>query len=148
MHSCGVRTGETRALQAGHIDVDAGHIDVVRSNGNRSRRLPVTTQVAGVLAACDRASRAHFPARATFFVSATGNQVTAATVGTVFARIWDRAGLARPAGGQQPRPYDFRHYADAWRPVPLPRLRKRTWSPARRPVLGGMLAVGIRSARP
>jgi len=110
MHSCGLRTGETRALQAGHIDVDAGHIDVVWSKGNRSRRLPVTTQVAGVLAACDRASRAHFPARATFFVSAAGNQVTAATAGTVFARIWDRAGLARPAGGQQPRPYDFRHH--------------------------------------
>ncbi len=110
MHSCGLRTGETRALQAGHIDVDAGHIDVVWSKGNRSRRLPVTTQVAGVLAACDRASRAHFPARATFFVSATGNQVTAATAGTVFARIWDRAGLARPVGGQQPRPYDFRHH--------------------------------------
>ena len=50
------------------------------------------------------------PARATFFVSATGNQVTAATVGTVFGRIWDQAGLARPAGGQQPRPYDFRHH--------------------------------------
>ena len=28
----------------------------------------------------------------------------------MFARIWDRAGLARPAGGQQPRPYDFRHH--------------------------------------
>ncbi len=110
MHSCGLRTGETRALQAGHVNLDDGHIDVVWSKGNRSRRLPVTTQVAGVLAACDRASRAHFPARATFFVSATGNQVTAATVGTVFARIWDRAGLARPAGGQQPRPYDFRHH--------------------------------------
>ena len=31
-------------------------------------------------------------------------------MGTVFNRIWDLAGLARPAGGQQPRPYDFRHH--------------------------------------
>ena len=44
------------------------------------------------------------------FVSATGNQVTAATVGKVFHRIWDQAGLPQPAGGQQPRPYDFRHH--------------------------------------
>jgi integrase len=31
-------------------------------------------------------------------------------VGVIFARIWDRAGLARPGGGRQPRPYDFRHH--------------------------------------
>ena len=109
MHSCGLRAGETRALQAGHVNVDDGHVDVVWSKGNRSRRLPVTTQVAGVLASCDQAPRAHFAARETFFVSSAGNQVTPATAGKVFARIWDQAGLARPAGGQQPRPYDFRH---------------------------------------
>jgi tetratricopeptide (TPR) repeat protein len=63
-----------------------------------------------VLASCDQASRAHFTARETFFVSSAGNQITSATVGKVFARIWDQAGLARPAGGQQPRPYDFRHH--------------------------------------
>jgi integrase len=110
MHSCGLRTGETRALQAGQVDLDNGHIDIVWSKGNRSRRLPVTGEVAGILAACDRASRAHLASRQTFFISAAGNQVTRATVGQVFARIWDQAGLARPAGGRQPRPYDFRHH--------------------------------------
>jgi integrase len=45
-----------------------------------------------------------------FFVSGAGNQVTPAAAGTVFARIWDQAGLARPAGGRPPRPYDFRHH--------------------------------------
>jgi hypothetical protein len=43
------------------------------------------------------------------FVSATGNQVTAATVGKIFGRIWDQAALSRPVAGQQPRPYDLRH---------------------------------------
>ena len=28
----------------------------------------------------------------------------------MFNRIWDLAALACPAGGQQPRPYDFRHH--------------------------------------
>ena len=110
MHSCGLRTGETRALQAGHVNLDDGHIDVVWPKGNRSRRLPVTAQVAGVLDACDQASREQFASRRMFFVSAAGNQVTSATAGKVFARIWDQAGLARPAGGRQPRPYDFRHH--------------------------------------
>jgi integrase len=31
MHSCGLRTGETRALQTGQVDLDAGHIDIVWS---------------------------------------------------------------------------------------------------------------------
>ena len=110
MHSCGLRTGETRALQAGHVNLDDGHIDIVWSKGNRSRRLPVTGQVAEVLGACDRTSRAHFGSRRMFFVSGAGNQVTPAAAGTVFARIGDQAGLARPAGGRQPRPYDFRHH--------------------------------------
>jgi len=110
MHSCGLRTGETRALQTGQVDLDGGHIDIVWSKGNRSRRLPLTGQVIEILNVCDRTSRAHFASRQTFFVSAAGNQVTPATVGKMFSRIWDQAGLARPAGGQQPRPYDFRHH--------------------------------------
>ena len=42
MHSCGLRTGEARALQTGHVDLDGGHIDIMWSKGNRSRRLPLT----------------------------------------------------------------------------------------------------------
>jgi integrase len=110
MHSCGLRTGEARALRVAHVDLQHGHIDIIWSKGNRSRRLPVTGQVARVLGACDQESRARFPGRANFFVSGTGNQVTEATVAQVFARIWNEAGLARPAGGRQPVPYDFRHH--------------------------------------
>ena len=111
MHSCGIRTGEARALLAEHIDVAGRHIDVMWSKGSRSRRLPITADVADVLAACEYASKKRFgPSRRTFFASSTGKPVTAATVGKVFNRIWDQAGLPRAAGGQQPRPYDFRHH--------------------------------------
>lgn len=110
MHSCGLRTGETRALQTGQVDLDAGHIDIIWSKGHHSRRLPLTDQVIEILDTCDSTSRAHFASRRTFFVSATGNQVSRATVGRMFGRIWDQAGLPRPVAGQQPRPYDFRHH--------------------------------------
>jgi integrase len=111
MHSCGLRTGETRLLATEHVHLRDHDVDIVSSKGNRSRRLPLTGPVADVLAGCDRESRKRFgPARRTFFVSTTGNEVTAATVGKIFNRIWDQAGLLRPAGGQQPRPYDFRHH--------------------------------------
>lgn len=111
MHSCGLRTGETRLLEPDRVDLAAGHIDVLWSKGNRSRRLPLTGQVIEILTACDRTTRRQFgPSRQTFFVSATGNQVTPTTVGKMFHRIWDQAQLPRPVGGQQPRPYDFRHH--------------------------------------
>lgn len=110
MHSCGMRTGEARALLVEDVDLDDGHIDVVSSKGNRSRRLPVTDDVTGVLTACDQISRDRFTSRRTFFVSAAGGPVTAATVGVMFNRIWDQAGLPRPVGGRRPRPYDFRHH--------------------------------------
>jgi integrase len=111
MHSCGLRTGEARGLLSEHVQLSDGHLDIVSSKGNRSRRLPLTREVIGVLAACEKESADHFGAsRHTFFVSTTGNPVTAASVAKMFNRIWDRAGLARPAGGQQPRPYDFRHH--------------------------------------
>ena len=42
MHSCGLRTGEVRALKTGHVDLHSQDIDIVWSKGNRSRRLPVT----------------------------------------------------------------------------------------------------------
>ncbi len=111
MHSCGLRTGETRLLRPEHVHLRDGTLDVVSSKGNRSRRLPLTGDVTEVLAGCDRVSATRLgPSRRTFFVSATGNQVTAATVGKIFHRIWNQAGLPQPAGGQQPRPYDFRHH--------------------------------------
>jgi len=110
MHSCGIRTGEARALLTGQVDLHAGHVDIISSKGNRSRRLPVTGQVIDVLTACQQASTRQFPGRHTFFVTGTGNQVGAAAVGIVFNRIWDQAGLPRPAHGTRPRPYDFRHH--------------------------------------
>ena len=111
MHSCGLRTGETRLLRPEHVHLRDRHLDIVAAKGNRSRRLPITGEVAEILAGCDRVTRARFgPTRGTFFVSAAGNQVTAATVGKMFNRVWDQAGLPRPVGGQQPRPYDFRHH--------------------------------------
>jgi integrase len=111
MHSCGARTGEARALLTEHVDLHHRHVDIVWSKGNRSRRLPLTDDVIDVLAACEQESATRFGAsRRNFFVSAAGNQVTACTVGKMFNRIWDQADLPRPAGVQQPRPYDFRHH--------------------------------------
>lgn len=110
MHSCGLRTGEARGLLRENVDLVDGHVTILESKGRRSRKLPVTGEVNTILRRCAGASRERFLTRSTFFVSAAGSPVTAAAVGTIFNRIWDHAGLPRPSGGAQPRPYDFRHH--------------------------------------
>ncbi len=111
MHSCGLRTCEVRGLSAEHVDLRGRHINVMWSKGRRSRRLPITGDVAEVMAACDDASRARFGrSRTAFFVSAAGTPVSPAAVGVVFNRIWGAAGLPRQDRDPRPRPYDFRHH--------------------------------------
>src|SRR5699024_4870676 len=105
MHSCGLRTGEVRALGVEHVDLAGAHIEVWWSKGHRSRRLPLSDDVVDVLSACHWVSTARLPGRRHFFVSSTGNPVTPATVGVIFNRIWDAAGLARPTEGKRPRSY-------------------------------------------
>jgi integrase len=111
MHSCGLRTCETRRLQPRDVDLDKGEIDVLWSKGNRSRRLPITGQIVDILADCDRISRKRFgQQRPGFFVSSTAAPVSPASIGVTFNRIWDQARLPRAVGGRQPHPYSFRHH--------------------------------------
>ncbi|TLP92356.1 integrase [Nesterenkonia salmonea] len=110
MHCCGLRTGEARLLLASEVDLDQRCLDIIDSKARRSRRLPITDEVATVLAVCDQASRSRFGPREPFFISSTGAPVCPASVGVIFNRIWDQAGLRRPTGGRQPQPYAFRHH--------------------------------------
>lgn len=111
MHSCGLRTCEVRRLEVTDVNLAEGFINVRSSKGNRSRQLPLTDQIVGILAACDQALElALGNKRTVFFVSSIGDPVTASMVGVMFNRIWDQAGLPRPLEGKQPRPYDFRHH--------------------------------------
>lgn len=110
MHCCGIRTGEARALAREDVDLGNRQITIIASKAGRSRRLPLTSEVTAILRTCDHVTQAHVGPRRTFFVSRAGTPVTPAAVGVMFNRIWDQAGLPRPAGGKAPRPYDFRHH--------------------------------------
>jgi site-specific recombinase XerC len=44
MHSCGLRTAETRLLRPEHVHLRDRNLDIVASKGNRSRRLPITDE--------------------------------------------------------------------------------------------------------
>ena len=110
MHSCGLRTGEVLGLASGDVNLGEGTISIRWSKGNRSRQLPITSEIIKVLEDCDRVSRETFgKERAAFFVSTLGTPVRREAIGDVFHRIWDQAGLLRPLEGKSPTPYAFRH---------------------------------------
>ena len=110
MHSCGLRTGETRALQTGQVDLDAGHIEVIWSKGHRSRRLPLTDQVIEIL------EHVRSDLASTFCLAADVFRLRYRQPGQrgnsrEGIRPYLGPGRAAPArAGQQPRPYDFRHH--------------------------------------
>lgn len=111
MYACGLRTCEARNLSVADVDLDKYTLDILRSKGDRSRRLFINDEVADMLLSCHRENTRHFgPDRPAFFVNAAGNPVTRDGVGKLFNRVWDAAGLARSLGTKQPRPYSFRHH--------------------------------------
>ena len=111
MHSCGLRTCEVRRLRPKDIDFDGATIQILWSKGNRSRRLAVTDEIMDLIADCDTKTAKTFGSnRQYMFVTSTGGQVGAASVGQVFSRIWTAAGLPESKDGKKPRPYDFRHH--------------------------------------
>ena len=111
MHSCGIRTGEARALLAEHVDLPGRHIDVMWSKGSRSRRLPVSDDVADVLATCDRHVKGKVRPVATDVLRLVRRQTGHRRNGR--GDIQPDLGPGRaaaPSGGTRPRPYDFRHH--------------------------------------
>lgn len=111
MYSCGLRTSEVRRLAVEDVNLDERFINVRWSKDNRGRRIPITNQIVGILADSARAwDQTLGKKRTEFFASSTGNPVTETVVGVIIHKIWDEAGLPRPIGGKQPRPYDFRHH--------------------------------------
>ena len=111
MHSCGLRTCEAVRLRREDVDLGGMRMDIMWSKGHRSRRLPVTDEVADMLARCDAATTSAVGAsRTAFFTTSTGHPLTSGEVGQAFRRIWDAAGLPESKGGKRPRPYDFRHH--------------------------------------
>jgi len=111
MYSMGLRTCEAIRLNTCDVDMDSGHVDILWSKGNRSRRLPINDEVAAMLDECSQKSSSEFgDSPRPFFIGATGKRVWPASTGIAFNRIWDSAGLPRQEGKKQPGPYSLRHH--------------------------------------
>lgn len=110
MLTCGLRTCEAYKLNRSEVHLNEGVIDVLWSKGPRSRRLPISNEVAAMLAACDHQNTVFAPGRTRFFISTRGGPVNSSTPSRVFHRIWQTTQLPVPASKPKPVPYAFRHH--------------------------------------
>ena len=109
LYCCGLRTCEARTLRVEQVDLEAGHIDIMRSKGCTSRRLPVPDDVRGLLRRYAARVSEVYPGRIHFFPTTRSGCYSSGSVGTAFRSIWKKAGLGAGCGNR-PRAYDFRHH--------------------------------------
>jgi integrase len=109
LYCCGLRTCEARTLRVENVDLRNGQIDILRSKGCRSRRLPLPQDLLELLRIYDARVSEIYAGRIYFFPTRRSNCYSCGNVGVVFRKMWKVAGLEE-ASGRKSRAYDFRHH--------------------------------------
>lgn len=109
LYCCGLRTCEARTLRVEHVDLQNGQLDILRSKGCRSRRLPLPQDFLELLRTYDARVSETYPGRIYFFPTTRSECYHRTNVSAVFRKIWKAAGLEK-SSGKKPRAYDFRHH--------------------------------------
>ena len=109
LYCCGLRTGETRTLKVEDADLKDGRIRILHSKGEKSRSLPLPQDLLALLRGYDARVSQIYPHRVYFFPTTRAECYLRSSIGTVFNRIWNAAGLVHTPG-PRPRAYDFRHH--------------------------------------
>ena len=107
----GLRLGETLGLDRPDVDLAAGVLLVRQAKLGKTRETPIhhtTVEALGRYAAI-RDQRWPQPATPSFFISARGQRLGAATVHDNFPILVHRAGLQARGQRCRPRPHDLRH---------------------------------------
>ena len=101
----GLRPPEARRLRRRDVDADNAMVMIERSKRNKDRRVPVTEDLAGLLARFDHLADLRRPDREWFFEDQPGRQYSPAWLIASYHRCCERAGGIAPAS----TPYTLRH---------------------------------------
>ena len=109
LYATGALVSEIASLDARDVDLRSGFITIRTMRFNRQRRLPIGTDLVGVLRRyASWKERAMLPSQF-FFPNIQGTQIVARTLISIFKRLRKRAGVARYDGATyQPRMHDLR----------------------------------------
>jgi integrase/recombinase XerD len=111
MASTGLRPGEARRLDRGHVDLAGARLTVWHSKSGRSRRLPLhesTVKALGEYTLLRERSYPH-PSSEAFFLSRRGARLTSALTSRAFRALRDSAQIATARGRRPARLGDLRH---------------------------------------
>jgi integrase/recombinase XerD len=109
LYGCGLRTCEARKLRVEDVDLQNGQLDILRSKGRRSRRLPLSKDILELLGTYDARVSEIYSDRIHFFPTTRSEGYQCSNISVVFRKIWKAAGL-EDVSGKKPRAYDFRHH--------------------------------------
>lgn len=112
LYGAGLRIGEALFLTLANVDLPAGILTIRESKFYKTRLVPMSPALTGVLATYMEQRAKEHPAKpdATLFLTRGGNPVVRHTAENIFSRLRVRAGVIRNDGGRyQPRLHDLRH---------------------------------------
>ena len=101
----GLRPPQARRLRCHDVDADNAMVMIERSKRNKDRRVPVTGDLAGLLARFDHLADLRRPGREWFFEAQPGRQHSPAWLIASYHRCCELAGGIAPAS----TPYTLRH---------------------------------------
>jgi len=101
----GLRPPEARRLRRHDVDADNAMVAIERSKRNKDRRVPVSGDLAGLLARFDHLADLRRPGREWFFEAQPGRQYSPAWLIASYHRCCELAGGIAPAS----TPYTLRH---------------------------------------
>ncbi len=109
LYGTGVRTFEGRNLLIEDIHLEERYIDIMKSKGNRDRRIYLSDELADQLLQYDTEIRSYYPNRKYFFPKDSEHCFQSDDICCFFNRVWKTAGLEQ-GSRVKPSPYSFRHY--------------------------------------
>src|SRR5258708_11339888 len=111
----GLRPTEARRLRRHDIDADNAMVMIERSKRNKDRRVPVTGDLAGLLARFEHLADLRRPDRAWFFEDQPGRRYSPAWLIAGYHRCCELAGGVAPASNPYPlRPDHARRTLIPW----------------------------------
>ena len=111
LYGTGAMIGEAVELRECEVDLRRNRIDIQSSRINRSRVIPIGSDLHDILAAYHRSHHQKEAVRdSPFFVTRDGEHIKSDTANQTFQRVRKEAGVARQeAARYQPRLHDLRH---------------------------------------
>lgn len=107
MYTCGLRSGEVRAMQRKHFNPLEGTLFIKESKGHKDRLIYMADDVCRLIKKYDSILENIYPGREYLFISPRGSKISSSAFNSYFQLVLHKSGIKSDT--KQIRPYDLRH---------------------------------------